>query len=315
MAIWFTNTWNTKYLPINSNASFNNKGGSFKVLKVLDENGDFSEALYQKYSQPWFSAGWVVYNFWAFASYTASFTYVLIFHWHDVSRGFRGIWRNLRRRDFEDEDDLEEDVHYRLMRAYKEVPEWHYLVLLVLPIALGVAAVVAWPTHASPAALFYGILIPLVFIIPIGIIQAVTGIPVALNILAAILGGVINSGNPNGLIFFKCWAYLSSWQALGSATISTCTLSQDPAPRDVLRSDRRHIHLLHGIRPQLQLHPRSAKCLHRRRSLPLHMPVPDILLHHDHLLGRPQPKATLWARSAIQYDAPRLPPRRRPRPR
>lgn len=212
MGIWFSNAFNTGYLPINSNGSFDNQGLRFNVSQVLGENGLFDEKLYQDYSQPWFSAGYIVYNIWAFASYTAAFTYVYLFHYKDVVRGVRGVYRSLFGKV--DDDELEEDVHFRLMRAYKEVPEWWYLVLLILPIIFGIAAVQGFPTHASVAALFYGLIMPILFIVPIGLVQAMTGIPLALNVLADFIGGVINAGNANGLIFFKCWAYLSSWQAL-----------------------------------------------------------------------------------------------------
>jgi OPT family small oligopeptide transporter len=213
LGIWFSNAWQTGYLPINSNGSFDNAGSRYNVSKVLNSRGLFDEDLYQKYSQPWFSAGYIVYNMACFASYSASLAYVYLFYRQTIVRGFQAIWRQVLGKT--EETDIEEDVHYRLMRSYKEVPDWHYLTLLVVPIFFGVAAVKAWPTEAGVGALFYGLILPIIFVLPVGIIQAVTGIPVALNTLAAIVGGFINAGNPNGLIFFKCWAYLSSYQALG----------------------------------------------------------------------------------------------------
>ena len=153
-----------------------------------------------------------MYNIWAFASYTAAFSYVFLYHWYDIKRGFRGVYRNITKKN--QDEDMEEDVHFRLMQAYKEVPEWHYLILLIVPIIFGIAAVQGFPTHAPVAALFYGLILPIIFMIPLGLIQAVTGVPVALNILGDVLGGLINAGNPNGLIYFKVWAYLSSWQAI-----------------------------------------------------------------------------------------------------
>ncbi|ORY23682.1 OPT oligopeptide transporter protein-domain-containing protein [Naematelia encephala] len=226
LGIWYRNTWNTGYLPINSNETFDNTGASYNVTVMLNDKGGFDEAAYRAYSQPWFSAGYLVYNIWAFAQYSATLTYVILFHRHEVTRGYKGvrksmrkIWASIRRRpatdSSEDIDDLEEDVHYRLMQAYKEVPDWHYAVLLIFPIALGMVAVGAWPTHSTPAALVYGMIMPIIGLVPIGMIQAVTGISVALNIIADIIGGTINAGNANGLMFFKCWAYISSWQAIG----------------------------------------------------------------------------------------------------
>lgn len=213
LAVWFTNAWHTGYLPINSNGTYDNTGADYNVTAILDSTGKFNETLYQAYSQPYFSAGYIVYNIWCFASYTATFTYVFLFHRYDIVRGFKGFYRNVFNKVGDEE--LEEDVHFRLMKVYKEVPGWWYLVLLIVPIIFGCVAIGGYPTNASVGAIFYGLIMPIIFILPVGIIQAVSGIGIPLNILADIVGGYINAGNANGLIYFKCWAFLSSWQALG----------------------------------------------------------------------------------------------------
>ncbi|KXT11993.1 hypothetical protein AC579_4634 [Pseudocercospora musae] len=212
LAIWFRNAWQTGFLPINSNGTFDNTGDSYNVTKVLDAGNLFNENRYEQYSQPWFSAGFIVYNIWCFASYSAVLSYVYLFHRKTIGRSFRGIWRQAFHK--EPDTEIEEDIHWRLMQSYKEVPDWQYIALLLVPIAFGIAALKGWPTGVGVAPLFYGLIMPAIFIIPIGIIQAVTGIPLAINILADIVGGAINAGDANGLIYFKCWAYLSSWQAL-----------------------------------------------------------------------------------------------------
>jgi OPT family small oligopeptide transporter len=212
LIIWYSNAWETGYLPINSNKTFDNTGSRYNVSKVLNSRGLFDETLYQNYSQPMFSAGYIVYTLFAFASYSATLSYIWLFHRQTIVRGFSGIWRQVFGKG--EDTNVEEDIHYRLMKVYKEVPDWQYVALLIVPIIFGIAALTAWPTGVGVGALFYGLIMPIVFIIPIGIVQAVTGMPVAINVLAAIIGGLINAGNANGLIYFKCWAYLSSYQAI-----------------------------------------------------------------------------------------------------
>lgn len=215
LGIWYSNAWETGYLPINTQGTFDNTGSRYKVTKVLDGMGRLDEGLFQKYSQPWFSAGFIVYNIWCFASYSASFSFVYLFHRQTIVRGFKGIYREVFRKGKDDgHAEVGEDIHTRLMRAYKDAPDWWYLILLILPIFFGVAAIEGWPTGAPVSALFYGLIMPAILIIPIGIIQAVTGNALAINVLAALVGGYINAGNVNGLMYFKCWAYLSSYQAL-----------------------------------------------------------------------------------------------------
>ena len=185
IAVWYTNVWNTGYLPINANGTYDNTGAPYNITSVLDDGDILDEVKYQNYSQPYFSAAYIIYNLFALALYTAAFSYVWIFHGREVWRGFKGVYRSVFKKT--DDEDLSEDVHYRLMKQYKEVPDWHYLILLIVPILFGCAAVAGYPTNAPVAALFYGLVIPLIFIIPIGIIQAVTGIPVPLNMLGNIM--------------------------------------------------------------------------------------------------------------------------------
>lgn len=65
---WWTNAFNTSYLPINSNRTFDNTGKKYKVAKVLDDRGQLDFAKYNQYSEPWMGAGNLVVYFWFFAS-------------------------------------------------------------------------------------------------------------------------------------------------------------------------------------------------------------------------------------------------------
>lgn len=72
LIVWYKNAWNTGYMPINSNKSFDNTGKTFQVAKILDENSNLDLAKYQAYSQPWMSAGYIISFLWYFALYGAS---------------------------------------------------------------------------------------------------------------------------------------------------------------------------------------------------------------------------------------------------
>lgn len=72
IGIYFTNAWNTGYLPINSNRVYDRYGELFNVTNAIDERGIFDNAKYQEYSMPWMSAGNLVIYFWFFAVYAAS---------------------------------------------------------------------------------------------------------------------------------------------------------------------------------------------------------------------------------------------------
>ena len=145
----------------------------------------------------------------------AAISYVYLNHRHEIAYGFKSLWRVIRRRRVIDEgEDIAQDVHFRLMQAYPEVPEWWYMVTLALAAVLGMVGVGAWPTHTSVAVVIYGIVMAVIAIIPVGLITAVTGIQVTMNVLAEFIGGVMVPGNAIALNYFKMYGYVTTAHAV-----------------------------------------------------------------------------------------------------
>jgi OPT family oligopeptide transporter len=100
------------------------------------------------------------------------------------------------------------------MKAYREVPEWWYLVVLALAAALGMIGIGVYPTNSSPATVIFGIIMAIIAIIPVGMITAVTGIQVTMNVLAEFIGGAMSGGNAVEMNFFKMYGYITTAQAI-----------------------------------------------------------------------------------------------------
>lgn len=135
--------------------------------------------------------------------------------------GFRGFWADLKRNmgrgnaeGEEDVDHLAEDIHYRLMKQYSEVSEWWYLLVLLFSVGAGVAGLAAYPTNTSPAIALYGLLLAFIFVIPIGLVMAVTGTPVTLNVIAEFIGGIITPGEALSMNYFKMYGYITTQHAI-----------------------------------------------------------------------------------------------------
>ncbi|ORY23933.1 OPT oligopeptide transporter protein-domain-containing protein [Naematelia encephala] len=217
VGIYWSNTWNTSYLPINSNHIFDNTGARFNVSNVLNDEGHLDSDKYQQYSQPYMAAGNLVCYFWFFAIYAATISYSFLYHRHEIALGFTSLGRAIKRKigkTADDVDDLAEDVHYRLMKRYPEVPEWWYLIVLCLAAALGMIGVGVYPTYTTPATVIFGIIMALIFIIPVGLIYAVTGIQVTMNVLAEFIGGSFVQGNALAMNYFKMYGYITTAQAV-----------------------------------------------------------------------------------------------------
>lgn len=207
-AIWFTNTWYTAYLPINSNGVFDNTGTRYNVSNVLNADTKFDAESYRKYSPAYLAAGNILLYGIFFAVYTSTITHTILYHRREIWHGMQTLFNR------QAASERHNDVHTRLMKSYKEVPEWVYFLILVISAGLGAAGVGAYPNHTSPAVVLYGVFLAAIFCIPCGIIQSITNVQITLNVLAELLGGVWFSGNATAMMYFKSYGYVTTAHTL-----------------------------------------------------------------------------------------------------
>ncbi|KAF2116458.1 OPT oligopeptide transporter [Lophiotrema nucula] len=212
LGFWYTNIFNTSYLPINTPRVFDHFAEYYNVTKAIDDRGIFDAAKYEAYSPPFLSAGYLVVYMFFFAIYTSVITWTLLYHRHEIWRGLKALFRK-RGQD----NAAFQDVHNRLMAKYNEVPEWWYLIVLLLSIGFGLGGILGWPTYTSGGVIFYGIALCLVFIVPVGIVKAITGFEITLNVLAEFIGGSWVAGNALAMNFFKSFGYVTCAHTLNFA--------------------------------------------------------------------------------------------------
>lgn len=68
IAIWYTNTWYTGYLPINSNGVFDNTGSRYNVSNAVNADTHFDPAGFEAYSPAYLAAG-NIFLYGAFCEY------------------------------------------------------------------------------------------------------------------------------------------------------------------------------------------------------------------------------------------------------
>ncbi|CAE7182909.1 unnamed protein product [Rhizoctonia solani] len=212
LSLWLTNTWYTGHLPINSNRPYDRFGKQYKVTNVVNDKGFYDQAAYEAYSPLYLSAGQAFLYGSFFAVYPATLVHSLLYHRHEIFRGFKSL---INRKDPRHDN---KDVHNRLMAAYPEAPEWWYTCLLLIAIAFGLVAILCYPTHTTVGALFMGLTLALIFVVPIGVIYAVTNQEVTLNVLAEFIGGVLFPGNALAMNMFKSYGYVVTARTLRFAS-------------------------------------------------------------------------------------------------
>ncbi|KAJ6518167.1 oligopeptide transporter [Mycena vitilis] len=198
----FTNTFYSKYMPISSGGSFDNTGASYNVSMILTEDKVFDEAKYKAYSPIFLSTTFAISYGLSFASITATITHAFLF--------FRKqIWTQARRAMHE-----QPDIHARLMAVYPQVPEWWYAIIFVSMFVFGVISIEVWDTKFPVQYFILALVIAFVYIIPIGMIQAITNQQVGLNVITELIIGYALPGRPVAMMMFKTWGYITMAQAL-----------------------------------------------------------------------------------------------------
>ncbi|KAJ2983912.1 hypothetical protein NQ176_g342 [Zarea fungicola] len=205
-AVYFTNTLYTAYLPMNGIGLFDRFGMPYNLSQIITSDGRLDEAAYHAYSPPYLPAALLLNYVISFAVTAGIMVQIPLFHWREIWTGLKQIWSSLRgARDSDEEEHLSIDLHSRLMHAYKPVPSWWYAACGLGSVTLGLVGILHWPTGASPGAPFYGVWLAVIFLIPDGIIYAVTGISWSANLVAEWIGGAVSRGNAIDLVFLKAY--------------------------------------------------------------------------------------------------------------
>lgn len=198
----FTNTWYAQYMPISSRTSYDNHGKAYNVTRILTPQSTLNEAAYHSYSPLFLSTTFAISYGLSFASITATLMHAALY--------FRKqIWVQARRSLHE-----QPDIHARLMSRYRQVPEWWYLIMFLIMFTFGIISVEIWPTQLPVWAFVLALIISFVYVIPIGMIQAITNQKIGLNVITELIIGYALPGKPVAMMMFKTWGYITMYQAL-----------------------------------------------------------------------------------------------------
>ncbi|KAK8927024.1 Oligopeptide transporter [Metarhizium anisopliae BRIP 53293] len=209
LAIFYSNMYDTGYLPINSSSAFANDGKPYAVQKIVAGNSlDLDK--YQAYSPPFYSAGYVLTVGANFAFYPVYFLYIMVNQWKTIGKAYVDFYKGLRHGKGNYEDAM--DVHNRQMARYSEVPDWWFLVIFVGAIVVSVVWADIYPVDVPVWLVFLVIAVNLVFAVPLSFLSATTGTNLGLGSLIQIITGFLLPNNPNAFLFGQT---LGSWALAG----------------------------------------------------------------------------------------------------
>lgn len=202
-ALYYTNVWEAQKFPILTSGLFNAQGEAWNNSLVLTSEKILDPVLYEQYGPLRMSSFFAFTYGIGFAGVTSILTHTALYHGRDIINQFK----NSRTQK-------NEDIHHKLMRAYPEVPQWWYITIFVISFAVSFAVIYAWPIYLPWWGLILAIAIPAIFVLPIGIIQAVTNQQPGLNVVTEFIIGFALPGHPIANVTFKTYGYISMAQCL-----------------------------------------------------------------------------------------------------
>ncbi len=107
----------------------------------------------------------------------------------------------------------QKDIHSRLMSVYPEVPNLWYIGVGLFTFVLSVIMIEVFDTKLPVWALIISILSAAIFLVPIGIIQAITNQSIAIQLFAEFIVGYMLPGKPVAMMIFKAFSFVLVNQA------------------------------------------------------------------------------------------------------
>lgn len=201
--LYYTNVWESQFLPISSLMAFDNTGSPYNLSRILDSNGFLNKTAYQDYSPLYLSPTFALSYGSQFLGIAAVITHTLLYFW-------KPIWKNLRTSLRE-----QPDIHAKLMSVYDSVPLWYYFCVFVVTFVFSCVCIELWDTGGMTIwALIIALVLGLVFTVPTGMIYAITNREVGLNVLTEFIIGFMMPGRPKPMMLFKTYGYMTQAQAL-----------------------------------------------------------------------------------------------------
>ncbi|KAF9274316.1 hypothetical protein BGZ68_000777 [Mortierella alpina] len=197
---YYTDLWGSKKYPILSAGLFKDDGTAYDKEMILTD-GIMDPQKYIDYGPMRMDSFFALTYGVGFAGLTATVVHVVLYN----GREMLDRWKSARQQN--------EDIHSRLMRVYPEVPNWWYLSLFILSLGLSFVTCVVWG-YMPWWAVLLAMGIAIFFVLPVGVVQAVTNQQPGLNIVTEYVIGYMLPGHAITNVTFKTYGYIVNVQAL-----------------------------------------------------------------------------------------------------
>lgn len=155
-AIHYSGAWFSAYLPISENQIFDNQGLPYNITRILLPDNTVDPAAYEAYSPLFLSTTFALTYGVAFASISSLVSYTYLYHGSEIWRRWKASRGEM------------DDIHMKIMRKYKLVPNWWYFGFLAVMVAFAFISALAFPTGMAAYSVVLALVIAFAWTIPIG---------------------------------------------------------------------------------------------------------------------------------------------------
>ncbi|TPX57960.1 hypothetical protein PhCBS80983_g03472 [Powellomyces hirtus] len=193
------------YGVLNSLTLFNKTGAPLRPQMLVSPTGVLIDKVYEANQPIYISTFYAMTIALALFGYTATLCHTFLWYGKEMKgRLLSGIKEHK-------EDD---DVHSKLMKAYPDVPLWWFAVIL----AVAIPMVMVTCEVGGFALSWWGVLVAIAFavvsMVPVGVLQALSGTQLPLQTISLFLSGIFFQGQTFAVLSFNTVAYMGMAQGL-----------------------------------------------------------------------------------------------------
>lgn len=172
-------------MPINVIQLIDRFSSPYNVWNILNADATLNLTAYAEYSPVYLSATFSMTFILAFALTTAVIVHTILHHGPRIYKAVLNVKVEA------------DDIHGKLMRSYKEVPDWWYLVVfLTFGVLFAILPIELYKTGLPVWGYLISILLPALYVLPAAFIFAMTNQNIAINLIAELIPGYIFPGQP-----------------------------------------------------------------------------------------------------------------------
>lgn len=226
--VYFTNVWNAQNYPFLSQVLFSRQGNSTNFIQwnqtaVIGSDNRIDPVALKAEGLPAFAGSYVVNILTSNMAISAGIVHLLLYNWNDLKpvleifkpSNFRKIFLprtwNVFSKDSANEFEQPQenyDPHYKLMLAYKPVPNWWFLVILVLSAVVALVVLYVGDSTLPWWGFLVACIVAWVLLLFFGAMQAVTGVGFIIQPIVQLVGGYLQPGNPVANMYFTLYVCL-----------------------------------------------------------------------------------------------------------